>query len=66
MNEKGERITESNCVYIRYPDIRPRFGKAASGFIFLPFVLAGVNRSCAPRFSNKRRKEELRSIPSFV
>lgn len=40
------RGSDANCrvkLCLRRPEIRPRFGKAAGGFIFLPFVFTSVN-----------------------
>lgn len=51
------RIVESKCVYSD-PEIRPRFGKTASDFIFLPFVFTSVNVvcMCSPLLSRRGRR----------
>jgi len=48
-------LAESNCVV---SEIWPRFGKAASGFIFLPFVLVMYEHVCMCALPLSRIKEK--------
>lgn len=62
--ERGEREEVPNRrvkLCLHQSEIQPRFGKAASGFIFLSFVFTSVN--VAPRFPTFSRIKEKREVP---